>query len=392
MRERPDFNLCCALAVLCLACSTGPATGPAGAEPTVRLVASGLSAPLYVTAPPADSARIFIVLQSGQIRVLRNDTLLPTPFLDIGTSIAYGGERGLLSMAFHRNYALNGEFFVDYTDPLGNIQVVRYAVSGDPNIADPASAHPILSVAHQTYANHNGGLVLFGPDGFLYIGVGDGGGGGDPLHSGQDSTVLLGKILRIDVDGGSPYAVPARNPFVGRPPARPEIWAYGLRNPWRFSFDATTHDLYIADVGESTVEEVDVQPSTSAGGVNYGWNIMEGDQCYNPPSGCNVTGLTLPVLTYLHGPSESIGCAIIGGSVYRGSRIPAFVGRYFYGDLCQGWIKSVRLQNGAPADLLDHTAQFGPHPNLTSFGVDARGELYLTTGDGNVYRIVPTGG
>jgi glucose/arabinose dehydrogenase len=376
---------------LLAACSTASPGPPAGAGLTVKLLATGLSAPLYVTAPHGDSSRIFIVLQSGQIRVMRHDTLLATPFLDIASRIAYGGEQGLLSLAFHPNYAANGEFFVGFTDTAGTVQVTRYTVSGDPSVADPASGLPIIAIPHPTYTNHNGGFVLFGPEGDLYIGVGDGGSEGDPFHRGQDSTVLLGKMLRIDVDGGSPYAVPPTNPFVGRPPARPEIWAYGLRNPWRFAFDAVTHDLYIADVGQDAVEEVDVQPAASRGGENYGWSIMEGNACYTPPAGCNEMGLTLPVLTYLHGANESNGCAIIGGTVYRGARLPAVVGQYFYGDLCRGWIKSFKLESGAVTGVTDYSASLGLHPNLTSFGVDGRGELYFTTGDGDVGRLEPVG-
>jgi glucose/arabinose dehydrogenase len=360
-------------------------------NPALELIAAGLSGPLYVTEAPGDTSRLFVVEQPGRIRVISHGTLLATPFLDLTSIAGYdGGERGLLSMAFHPNYAANGRFFVHYTDVSGNIQIAQYTVSVNPDVADPGSAQIVLSVNHATFANHNGGLVTFGPDGYLYVGLGDGGGGGDPLGNGQDSTTLLGSILRIDVDGGSPYVVPASNPFVGRPPAAPEIWAYGLRNPWRFSFDRLTGDLYIADVGQDVWEEVDVQPAASTGGQNYGWNIMEGAHCFNPATGCNTAGLALPTFEYSHGVNNAGGCSIIGGYVYRGKRLPALVGRYIFADLCGGWTKSFRLEGGTAVDLIDHTPQLGALSFPASFGEDSRGELYIVTqGNGNVYRIVP---
>jgi glucose/arabinose dehydrogenase len=372
--------------------SGGAAAIVVSAAPTVELVvASGLSAPLYLTQPPGDTSRLFVVEQGGRIRVIQNGTLLATPFLDIRSLVSSGGEQGLLSMAFHPNYANNGQFFVDYTDtPNGNIQVVRYTVSANPNVANPTSARVVLSINHSTFDNHNGGLVMFGPDGFLYIGVGDGGGGGDPFGSGQSTTTLLGKILRIDVNAGSPYVVPASNPFVGRPPpARPEIWAYGLRNPWRFSFDRVTGDLYIADVGQSAREEVNFQVATSGGGQNYGWNVMEGTTCFSPSSGCNQTGLVLPVFDY---PTHVLGtCSITGGYVYRGSRLPILAGHYLYADYCAGRVKSFRYVKGAVPPVQDHRdyPQFGELGNITSFGEDTRGQLYIVTQAGGVYRIVP---
>jgi glucose/arabinose dehydrogenase len=365
--------------------SGGSAAVVVSAIPAVQLIATGLAQPLYVTQPPTDTSRLFILEKPGRIRVIRNDTLLATPFLDITSLASNGAEQGLLSMAFHPNYANNGQFFIDYTDLSGNIHVVRYTVSADPNVADPASAQIILSINHPPTAIHNGGLVKFGPDGDLYIGVGDGGTGG---VTGQDSTTLLGKILRVDVSGALPYAVPAGNPFVGRPPAAPEIWAYGLRNPWRFSFDRGNGALYIADVGEDTYEEVDVQSAMSGGGKNYGWNVMEGAHCFNPPTGCATTGLVPPVLEYSHGLNDANGCAITGGYVYRGTRFPALVGHYFYGDYCGGWVRSFRFVNGAVQDQRDYP-QFGTLLALTSFGEDARGELYMTTWYGNVWRMVP---
>src|SRR5439155_1411875 len=247
----------------------------------------------------------------------------------------------------------------------GTSRVVRYSVSADPDLADLGSAQTILSVSHPTYANHNGVMVTFGPDGYLYFGTGDGGSPGDVAGNAQDSTRLLGKILRIDVSGGAPYTLPPTNPFIGRS-AAPEVWAYGLRNPYRFSFDPQTGDLYLPDVGEDAWEEVNVQPSTSGGGENYGWSVMEGAHCFRPPSGCATAGLVVPVFEYAHGPADVNGCAIIGGYLYRGTRLPALAGRYFFGDLCAGWVKSFRLQNGSATDLVDYTSQLGLHPGLTS--------------------------
>src|SRR5689334_3258645 len=238
-------------------------------------------------------------------------------------------------------YATNGHFFIDYTDTAGNIEIMRYTVSADSNVADPATADTVLEIDHHTYANHNGGLLLFGPDGFLYIGTGDGGSGGDPLHNGQDSTKRLGKILRINVST-LPYTIPASNPFASKPPAAPEVWAYGLRNPWRFSFDRQTHDLFIGDVGQDQFEEVDYAPAGDPGGHNYGWNIMEGLHCFPPGASCNQSGLTLPVLEYAHGPGDVVGCAILGGYVYRGHLAPELSGRYLYADLCSGFIRSFK--------------------------------------------------
>jgi len=364
--------------------SGGPATIIVSATPGLQLIASGLSGPVYVTQPLADTSRLFIVERPGRIRVMHHGTLLVTPFLDITSSVSSVGERGLLSMAFHPNYSHNGQFFVYYTDLNGAVTIARYAVSADSNVAAPSSAQTIISIPH-SFTNHNGGQVGFGPDGYLYLAPGDGGTGG---ANGQDTTVLLGKVLRIDVNATSPYVVPATNPFVGRLPARPEIWAYGLRNPWRFSFDRLTGDLYVADAGESAWEEVDFQFAGNSGGQDYGWNIMEGAHCFNPPTGCATAGLTLPVFEYSHGLNDA-NCVIIGGYVYRGQRLPILSGRYFFADFCAGWIHSIRVQGGVVVDLQDHTPQFGTLSSINSFGEDALGELYLTVQSGNVYRIAP---
>jgi glucose/arabinose dehydrogenase len=288
--------------------------GPLWAAPQIDLqpVASGLANPTAITHAGDGSGRLFITLQAGRIVIYSGISILASPFLDITSLVASGGERGLLSVAFHPNYRNNGVFFVDYTNTAGDIVIARYSVSQDPNVADPNSAAILLTIPHPNFANHNGGQLQFGPDGYLYIGVGDGGSAGDPSNHGQSLDTPLGKLLRIDVNGAPPYAIPGDNPFVRVMGALPEIWAYGLRNPWRFSFDRSTNDLFIADVGQDSWEEVDFQPA-GQGGQNYGWRLMEGNHCFNPSSNCNPGGLTLPILEYEHGPGDSIGCSISGG-------------------------------------------------------------------------------
>jgi hypothetical protein len=381
----PLLLMVLAAATVAAACrSSGAPTGPPGSgQPALKLVAPGLSAPLFLTAPPGDTSREFVVEQTGRIRIIRHDTLLAAPFLDVSALITCCSERGLLSMAFHPQYASNGFFYVDYTNTSGDTRVMRYHVSANPDSADPASAGLVLGQT-QPFTNHKGGLLLFGPDGYLYVGFGDGGSGGDPQGNGQNLGTWLGKILRIDVNGALPYAVPASNPFVGVAADKPEIWAYGLRNPWRFSFDRLTGDLYIGDVGQGEHEEVDVQPASGGGGRNYGWNIMEGLFCYNASS-CLQTGLTLPALDYTHAD----GCAIVGGYVYRGARLPAIAGQYFYSDNCTNFVRSFQLASGQATNKTDWPALAPAGEGVTSFGEDARGEQYITTGAGNVYRIVP---
>lgn len=376
-------------AALAVACSGTPgladpggdnpgAGNPPPTEINLEVVATGLNSPLHLTSPPGDS-RLFVVEQGGRIRIIENGQVLGTPFLDINAIIASGGERGLLSLAFHPNYGSNGYFYVNYTDQSGDTRVERYTVSGNPNAADAQSAKLILTVA-QPFGNHNGGLVTFGPDGMLYIGMGDGGSAGDPGDAGQNTNTLLGALLRIDVDGGDPYAIPPDNPFVGQAGARGEIWAYGLRNPWRFSFDGPGGTLYIADVGQNEWEEVDAVSATEAG-VNYGWRLMEGAHCFNPSVNCDQTGLELPVLEYDH----SQGCSVTGGYVYRGSALPLLRGHYFYGDYCAGFVRSFRLENGEATD--EATWDVGSIGQILSFGVDASNELYVLTSQGTVFRF-----
>jgi hypothetical protein len=357
----------------------GP-TGPPA--PALRLVTAALSSPVFVASPPSDSARLFVVEQGGRVRVIRNDTLLATAFLDLRGKIATGGERGLLSIAFHPQYATNGRFYVYFTDSGGDIRIVRYLRSVNPDVADEAAADTVLAVAHPGQSNHNGGQLQFGLDGKLYAALGDGGGGGDPDSNAQNKHALLGKLLRLDVDGASGYAIPPDNPFADDTSARPEIWALGLRNPWRFSFDRQTGDLYIADVGQGAWEEVNAVDSASGRGANYGWNVMEGRHCYNTV--CDTVGYRQPVTEYDHNSGE---CAITGGYVYRG-RAYALYGTYLYADYCLGFVRSFRLVGGQATQPRDLTAELGPGGNISSFGEDARGEVYVVVHGGALYRIV----
>jgi len=349
----------------------------------VEQVASGLDQPVYLTAPVSDP-RLFIVEQPGRIRVVENGRLLDKPFLDIVNKVRSGGEQGLLSVAFHPQYRSNGFLFVNHTDKNGDTRIERYTVSTDRNVADPRSAKVILSI-DQRYSNHQGGLNLFGPDGMLYIGMGDGGSQGDPHGNGQNRNALLAKLLRLNVDRGEPYLIPAANPYA-KGGGRAEIWAIGLRNPWRFSFDRFSGLLYIADVGGDRFEEVNVVPMSIAG-VNYGWNVMEGPQC-SRSSGCDQTGLQKPALSYA--THENSTCAIIGGSVYRGQKIPEIKGQYFYSDYCNSWLRSFGFADGKVTD--QHEWPIGKLGSITSFGEDAQGELYICTSSGRVYRIIKSPG
>jgi glucose/arabinose dehydrogenase len=349
------------------------AASAAGLEP----VATGLGPALALT--HAGDTRLFVTLQDGRIVVIDGAGPRTQPFLDIRDLVSCCGERGLLSAAFHPRYRENGFFYVNYTGRDGSTVVARYQVSGDPNVADRASAVTILTIA-QPFANHNGGQMVFGADGYLYIATGDGGSGGDPNNLAQSLGTLLGKILRIDVDGGAPYAIPPDNPFVGQAGARGEIWAYGLRNPWRFTFDRATRDLWIADVGQGSWEEVNLTPASSRGGENYGWRRMEGAHCFNPSTNCNDGSLVLPLFEYSH----SFGCSVTGGYRYRGSRYPRLAGTYFYGDFCSGTIWAARESGGTwSSEVFLETAR-----PISSFGEDLTGEVYVVTIDGGVWRIV----
>ncbi|HEX9608295.1 MAG TPA: PQQ-dependent sugar dehydrogenase [Gemmatimonadaceae bacterium] len=382
--------LCASVATLAIAAchsdSTGPGDGGSPLPPGISLkldpfITAGLASPVFL-AQPLNDGRIFVVEQGGRIRVIRNGVLQTTPFLDISTRVLSGGERGLLSVAFHPQYATNHFFYVYFTTQTnGDIRVERFTTTSNPEVADPTTSKLIITAPHSTYANHNGGLLTFGADGMLYAGLGDGGGGGDPLGNAQNFNALLGSLLRLDVDHGDPYAIPADNPFVGQANHRGEVWAKGLRNPWRYAFDAPTGLLYIADVGQGLHEEVDAVAANRAG-LNYGWPVMEGLSCYNA-STCNQTGFELPLIDYGHnGP-----CSITGGYVYRGSAIPAIRGHYFYSDYCAGFLKSLRYESGVAVDQKDWGLTSSA---VASFGVDFAGELYMISGN-TILRIAPVG-
>lgn len=350
----------------------------------LQLLSSVLTAPVFLTVPPSDVGRLFVVEQGGLIKSLNSsDGSLRAIFLDVSALITSGGEQGLLGMAFDPAFANSSRFYVYYTDLNGDIVIARYLINGsNADLADPSSAFILKTINHRANSNHNGGMLAFGPDGCLYAGIGDGGGAGDVPNNAQTTTILLGKILRLDPNTGNPCTLVTNNPFASGGGA-PEVWSFGLRNPWRFSFDRTTDDLYIGDVGESQREEVNVMLAPSAGrGINFGWHIMEGLLCFDPPNGCNTTGLTLPVLDYTH---DAGACAIIGGYVYRGSAIPNLQGTYFYGDLCARFVRSFRYVNGQVIESFNW-ASLQPAGSITSFGEDNDGELYIL--GGALYRIV----
>lgn len=367
--------------------ATRTPTSSGGTFPPLSFVpvVTGLSQPVFVTHAGDGSGRLFVLERAGRIRVINSaGSLLPTPFLDITSLVgSSGSEEGLLGLAFHPNYESNGLFFVAYTDTAGNLVLARYSVSSDSNVANPASALTILTIPHPVNSNHNGGMLAFGSDGYLYWSTGDGGGGGDVPNNAQNINVLLGKILRLDINSGSPYAIPANNPFVGVSGARGEIWSYGFRNPWRFSFDRATQDMYIGDVGEGNREEIDFEPSSSVGGLNYGWRVLEGSLCFNPSSGCDTSGKVFPVAEYVN---NSATCAVTGGYVYRGSQSTQMTGIYFYGDFCSGEIWGLQRQPSGTwtSDLIADTSFL-----ISSFGEDEAGELYLTDySSGSVQKIV----
>ena len=376
----PGLSL--SLAAGASACGSDAAGLVQGSGAGLQPIASGLSFPVYLTAPAADAARLFVAEKTGAIRIIKEGMLVPDPFLDLSAQVSTGDEQGLLGLAFDPEFASNGRFVVHYTDPAGDTRLSTFQVSTDPDRADPVSEQVILTV-DQPFANHNGGQMLFGPDGYLYLGLGDGGSANDPSGTGQNLSDLLGSILRLDARAGTSYTVPPDNPFVAQPGARPEVWSYGLRNPWRFSFDRANGDLYIADVGQNRFEEIDVAPSIEGGkGVNYGWSIMEGAHCLDGSS-CDQSGLTLPTLEYGH----SQGCSVTGGYVYRGAAVPALQGLYFFADFCQGWVHSFRYVDGTATELTDWPS-LRPGGEITSFGEDSAGELYVLTAGGGVFKVV----
>ena len=344
-----------------------------GVTVAAQTVATGFDQPVLLTSPPGDP-RLFVVEKTGRIRIIDKGGLQPAPFLDLTSSISTASEQGLLGLAFHPAFAGNQRFFVYFTDPRGTITVAEGSAT------DPASLTPILTVPHDQADNHNGGWLGFGPDGLLYIGTGDGGAGGDPWGNGQNPDARLGKLLRINVDQTAPYTIPPDNPFATSGGA-PEIFALGLRNPWRAAFDGDL--LYIGDVGQGAWEEINVL-QTSDAGANLGWNRTEGLTCFKSRS-CDTTDLTPPVHVYDH----NLGCSVTGGHVYRGSAMPALQGRYFFSDFCTGNLMSFRLQNGKARDVIgmaEATASLG---QVASFGQDSAGELYILTLGGTVSKLVP---
>jgi glucose/arabinose dehydrogenase len=369
-------------------------SAPDGAPPALQLteVASGFERPILLKAAPGDNERLFVVEQTGKVWIVQGGQKSAEPFLDIQSLVAnpdaadgYHQEQGLLGLAFHPEYAQNGRFFVHYSEgpfsnqnPTGDTRIVEYKRSDDPNKASPDAVKTIFSL-EQPYTNHNGGSIEFSPkDGFLYIGMGDGGAGGDPLGSGQDASSLLGKILRIDVGSGDPYGIPPGN-MAG---AAPEVWSIGWRNPWRFSFDLCTGDMYVGDVGQDQWEEVDIEKA-GEGGKNYGWNTMEGTHCFEPQNGCDQTGLVLPVTEYDH----ITGKSITGGYVYRGKNIPGLRGTYFYADFVSPRLWMFRWDGGASVNPTEITGEISPPEAMSSFGQDNFGEMYVVSMYGVVYRI-----
>lgn len=343
--------------------------------------ASGLKSPVGIT--NAGDDRLFVVEQRGYIRILSsNGNLIAQPFLNISDRVIYGGERGLLGLAFHPQYASNGYFYVNYIGKGDSTHISRFSVNpGDPNLANPQSELKLMTI-FQPYQNHNGGDLKFGPDGYLYIGMGDGGSGGDPGNRAQNQKELLGKMLRIDVDHGNPYVIPTTNPFYNSTTARVEIWALGLRNPWRFSFDRLTGDLWIADVGQNAVEEIDFQPANSKGGENYGWRCYEGNQLYSTTGGCGpLSSYTFPIFAYPQG----VECSVTGGFVFRGSATSPFYGRYFFTDYCADKIWT--LKKVAESWIREDFGYF-PGNSFCTFGEDANGQLYVAgLSSGKVFRV-----
>jgi glucose/arabinose dehydrogenase len=343
-----------------------------------------------MTAPANDSTRLFIVQQGGLIRVFDviGGSLLTDPFLNVSSLLSTGGERGLLGMAFDPQYAANRRFYIFYTNTAGNIVIARYLRNiTDPNLADSSLAVTLLTVAHPNFSNHNGGMLAFGSDGCLYAGIGDGGDSGDPNNNGQNLVSLLGKLLRLNPDTGAPCNNVIINPFVLLGGDAQKVWSLGLRNPWRFSFDRQTGDLYIGDVGQSAREEIDVAVAPNAGRqANYGWRLMEGTLCFNPSSNCNSGNLTLPVHDY---PHLDGACSVTGGYVYRGSVKPDLRGTYFYADFCAGFVKSFRHQNGQATEQKEWPLLSPPGSFVTSFGEDAARELYVMTQGGGLFKFIP---
>lgn len=374
-----------ALAAALGAC--GDSTSPVAGIPGLALqpVDSGFDFSVFVTAPPGDRSRLFIVQRGGRILLRKNGVRQDSAFLNLSNLTGPAtGEYGIYGLAFHPGYATNRRLFVYYADLAGNSQLAEFLADPGFDHADPASLSPILNQTQIAATVLYGGTVAFGADRKLYLGFGDGGTSANILATAQDSGSLLGKFIRIDVDGASPYAIPPDNPYVGRPGWREEIWQLGFRNPWRWSFDRSTGDLWIADVGEDAWEELDYLPAPVVGGNNFGWPFLEGTHCFMPPVGCDNTGLVPPVFEYAHGPA----CAIAGGYVYRGRKYPALRGTYIFGDFCSGFIRSLRLVGGTPVTAYTPLSPPLINDNVVSFGEDADGEVYVSMASGRIYRVV----
>jgi glucose/arabinose dehydrogenase len=373
--------------------ATSTAAAPAAYNPngvaiSLKSVVGTFENPVLVTSPRDGSRRLFVVEQTGRVKIIHSGTVLATPFIDIHTLISTGGERGLLGMAFHPSFKTNGKVYVDYTNTAGNTVIAEYRVTtAGANRVTASTARRILTIA-QPYANHNGGGIGFGPDGFLYIGMGDGGSGGDPGNRAQSVGTLLGKMLRIDVNGRTStkaYRIPSTNPYVGRT-GLDEIWSRGLRNPWRWSFDRLTGDLWIGDVGQDRYEEIDRSTAASGRGraANYGWRVMEGRHCYNPATNCSKTGKVLPIVEYGH----TAGCSVTGGYVYRGAAFPMLKGGYFFSDFCSGIIWTISSTASSPATRV---VLLNSGLTISSFGQDDAGELYVADwSGGHIYKIIGT--
>ena len=375
-------------AVVLAAGATGTASVSYSAAAALKLAlreVASVPGAVFAAAPEGD-ARLFIVERAGRIRILHNGALLATPFLDISNRVSTQGEGGLLSIAFHPQFASNGYLFLYYTDLGNNIVVERHRALLNADFADAGPGLQIIRIAHPTFTNHFGGTVAFGPDGMLYLATGDGGGSGDPARNAQNPASLLGKMLRLDVSASSlvqPYMIPATNPWFGAGGGqREEVWALGLRNPWRYAFDSA--NLYIADVGQARREEINIVQAAQ-GGANFGWNVMEGTLCYNAVT-CSQAGLTLPAFEYDHGSNGANGCSVTGGDVYRGRALAELAGHYFYSDYCKGFLKSFVYSGNAVSAQTDW--QIPDVGNIVSFGRDGEGELLLIAASGRVYRIV----
>lgn len=389
--RRLSLFLSLTAALFSLICWPGESFGanPDTLTLTMPIYASGFSNPIFVTHAPGDSTRLFVVERAGRIRIIKNGIPVTRPFLNIVSRVLTGGERGLLGLAFHPQFPDSNYLYVNYVgDSLGSdyTHISRFTVSSDPDSAVAASEKVLLGI-FQPQSNHNGGMLEFGSDGMLYIGMGDGGGGGDPLEDAQDPQELLGKMLRLDVDNAPTY-IPADNPFVGSPGVLDQIWAIGVRNPFRWSFDRATGDMWIADVGQNAYEEIDFESDTIAGGLNYGWDNLEGFHCYEPASNCDSIGMTFPIFEYTHSSNR---CSITGGYVYRGCAIPDLDGWYFYGDYCTGEIW--RLKRNPDNSVVGPTPLFDlGNFNLVTFGEDYYGELYIAElNSGDIRKLTHAG-